>query len=56
MTTAMTNTIDPETESDRIISLSFVSGVVAYELLLTNVDCVVLERTVALLKNYKAES
>ena len=54
MITAMTSTSNPE--SGRIISLSFVSGVVAYNVLLTDVDCVVSDRTVALLKNYKAES
>ena len=46
----MTSTSNPE--SGRIISLSFVSGVVV----LTNVNCVVSDRTDALLKNYKAES
>ena len=38
-----------------LLSLSCVSGVVVFEVLLTNVDCVVSERTVTLLKNHKAE-
>ena len=38
------------------ISLSIVSAVVTLVVvLLTNVDCVVSDRTVTLLKNYKAE-
>ena len=56
MKTAMTST-NPET--GRIItigsiSLSCVSGVDALDVLLTNVDCVVPEKKVTLLKNYKA--
>ena len=55
---AMTST-NP-TETGRIItsglmSLSCVSGVVAFEVVLSNGDCVVSDRTVTLLKNYKAE-
>ena len=39
------------------ISLSFFSAVVTFvEVLLTNVDCVESDRTVTLLKSYKAES
>ena len=38
------------------ISLSIVSAVVTFDVLLTNVDCVVSDRTVTLLKNYKAIS
>ena len=38
------------------ISLSFLSAVVKFvEVLLTNVDCVESDKTVTLLKNYKAE-
>ena len=36
-----------------LISLSCVSGVVSFDVLLTNVDCVVSDRTVTLLKNIK---
>ena len=57
MKTAMTST-NPET-GRRItigsISLSCVSVVVAFDVLLTTVDCVVWDRTDTLLKNYKAE-
>ena len=57
--TAMPNTRRPK--RDRIIGsgwvpLSFVSVVVAFEVLLNNVDCVEPDRTVTLLKNYKANS
>lgn len=38
------------------IPLSFVSAVVAFEVLLTNVECVESDGTVALLKNYKGKS
>ena len=38
------------------ISLSFVSAVVPFEVLLFNVDCVVSDVTVKLLQNYKWES
>ena len=36
-------------------SLSFVSAVVPFEVLLTNVDCVVYDWTVTLLKNHEAK-
>ena len=54
----MTSTNPPETDriiTSGFISLSYVSGVVAFDVLLTNVDCVVSDRTVTLLKKYKAE-
>ena len=54
----MTSTIPPETGriiTSELVSLSCVSLVVAFDVLLTNVDCVVWARTVTLLKNYKAE-
>ena len=38
------------------ISLSFVSAVVPFEVLLTKVDCVESNRLVTLLKNYKAKN
>ena len=38
------------------ISLSFLSAVVPFEVLLTKVDCVESNRLVTLLKNYKAKN
>ena len=38
-----------------LLSLSCVSGVVVFDVLFTNVDCVESDKTVTLLKNYKAE-
>ena len=58
MKTAMANTNPPETGriiTSGLISLSCVSGVVAFEVVLSNVDCVESDKTVTLLKNYKAE-
>ena len=58
MKTAMASTNPQETGriiTSGLISLLCVSGVVAFDVLLTNVDCVVSDKTVTLLKNYKAE-
>ena len=55
MKQAMTNPKTGRIISSGLISLSWVSGVVAFDVLLTNVDCVVSDRTVTLLKNNKAE-
>ena len=54
----MTSTNPQETGriiTSGLISLSCVSGVVAFEVVLSNVDCVESDKTVTLLKNYKAE-
>ena len=54
--TAMVSTNPQETGiiiTSGLISLSCVSGVVSFDVLLTNVDCVVSDRTVTLLKNIK---
>ena len=53
----MTSTIPQETDriiTSGLISLSCVAGVDALDDLFTNVDCVVPEKKVTLLKNHKA--
>ena len=58
MKTAIASTYPQETGriiASGLISLSCVSGVVAFDVLLTNADSVVSDRTVTLQKSYKAE-